>query len=543
MESTLFLSLLGPLGMRIDQRPLTGVMPTKAEAIVCYMAVYQRPFSRQALAGLLWGDMPEADARRNLRGVVMKLRQELSPFLHLEHKSLGFNLQSAVRIDLTQFDQQIASDNPTDWQAAVELYRGDFLTDFAVRDAPEFENWAERVRMQYRQQLMRVADRLLAHYLQDAQFQTGLSLAHHLLTIEPTREATYRHMMRLLAADGQRQAALDQFELGRSLILQEVGVEPTEETAVLAEQIRQGAWPTKRPAVRPHPQPPAVQPPPRSPFTAGPPIQSPERFFGRESIVRRLFNLFRQRPLQNAAIIGPRRSGKTSLLHYLAQITRTPPSQLRPNQRADWLRAPDQYQWVFVDFQDARLGDLSRLLDHLLQEMGLPSPDGCELEQFLDIVSERLKKPTIILLDEIGVALSRYTALDDIFWESLRSLATNQVEGNLGFVLTSHLPPEQLAQHNGYGSPFFNIFAYTAVLGPLDPPAAQELIHSAPIPFPDKDIDWILEMSRLWPMPLQILCRECLLALEDGMPDQQWKADALTQIAPFLPRRDGDLTV
>jgi hypothetical protein len=97
-------------------------------------------------------------------------------------------------------------------------------------------------------------------------------------------------------------------------------------------------------------------------FSAGPPIAHPRHFFGRERELRRLFNLWQRPPLQNAALIAPRRAGKTSLLLHLAQITATPSEQLRPGQRADWLPAPERYRWVFVDFQDPRLGRREGLL-------------------------------------------------------------------------------------------------------------------------------------------------------------------------------------
>ena len=66
----------------------------------------------------------------------------------------------------------------------------------------------------------------------------------------------------------------------------------------------------------------------------------------------------------------------------------------------------------------------------------------------------------------------------DAFWEGLRSLATNQVEGNLAFVLAAHEPPHQLARHSNLGSPFFNVFGYTATPGSLREPEARELIAS-----------------------------------------------------------------
>jgi len=268
-------------------------------------------------------------------------------------------------------------------------------------------------------------------------------------------------------------------------------------------------------------------------FIAGPPITHPRPLFVRQRELKRLFNLLKRRPLQNAAIIGARRSGKTSLLHYLKNVTLAPPAQLRPNQRADWLPTPTQYHWILVDFQDSRLGSRRGLLSYLLNQLNFPSPKDCNLEQFLEIVSQKLRSPTVILLDEIGVALQRYPELDDAFWEGLRALATNQVNGNLAFVLSSQEPPDQLAQHSELGSPFFNIFGYTALLGPLQETEARQLIGSSPQPFPADDIDWILAQSQRWPILLQILCRERLITLEEGDTGPDWRRDGLQQMTPF----------
>jgi hypothetical protein len=268
-------------------------------------------------------------------------------------------------------------------------------------------------------------------------------------------------------------------------------------------------------------------------FIAGPPITHPSRFFGREREFKRLFNLLKRRPLQNAAIIGARRSGKTSLLNCLRQITITPREQLRANQRVDWLPTLAHYRWILVDFQDSRFGSRARLLGYILDQLNLSAPEPCDLEQFLDVVSQELTRPTVIMFDEIGVALQRHPELDDSFWEGLRALATNQVGGNLAFILAAQEAPDQLAQHNGYGSPFFNIFGYAALLGPLREAEAHDLVASSPIPFAADDIDWILEQSGRWPILLQILCRERLLTLEDGEIDQTWREDGLQQLVPF----------
>lgn len=268
-------------------------------------------------------------------------------------------------------------------------------------------------------------------------------------------------------------------------------------------------------------------------FITGKPIIHPQKFFGRHKELKRIFNLLKRYPLQNAAIIGKKRSGKTSLLHYLKKITTTPPSQLRLGQKYDWLPHPENYQWVFMDLQDARIQSREGFLKQILESLQMQVPTPCDLDNFMDVVSDKLSSPTVILLDEIGVGLQRCPELDDTFWESLRSLATNQTRGNLAFILATTESPRELAQNTGHSSPFFNIFGYIAYLEAFTEAEARELIASSPIAFPETDIEWILKESQCWPFVLQILCSERLFSLEEGESDKTWREEALKQIQPF----------
>ncbi|MCB8948861.1 MAG: hypothetical protein H6653_12675 [Ardenticatenaceae bacterium] len=537
MTKVLNLALLGPLQVEIDNEPLIGLDSGKAQALLCYLAVNGRSHSRHALANLLWGELPESDARRNLRGVLLRLRQHVEPYLQISHQTVSVHPDAPVQVDTAVFQQAIRNGEKQGdgWQTAVELYRGEFLQEFYIRQAPEFDNWLQEQRLWFHNQAVAAHDAWATQLQMQHNFEHGIQIARQLLALEPTREASHRLLMQLLAQSGQRPAALLQFEQCQQLLIEELGVAVSAETAVLHEQIRSGEYDkvTRRQGdkMKEATLSPGhlvarslLHPITQSPFIAGPPITDPAQFYGRERELKRLGMMLRQRPLQNAAIIGPRRSGKTSLLHYL--------------RLAKWLPQASDYRWIFIDFQDARLGKQEVLLRTLLTEMDLNVPEPCDLESFMDVVSEQLDRPTVILFDELGVALTRYPELDDAFWESLRSLATNQVDGNLGFVLSSAQPPDVLAQHQGMGSPFFNIFGYTAVLGPLSEEGARNLIATAPIKFAGRDVEWILAESGRWPMQLQILCRERLLSLSEGETGDDWREEALRQLEPLRRMAD-----
>lgn len=269
-----------------------------------------------------------------------------------------------------------------------------------------------------------------------------------------------------------------------------------------------------------------------APFVVGPPITRPRQFFGRAQELNRIFGVWKHFPLQNVAVIGRHRAGKTSLLHYLATICTSDPAQLRPNQRTDWLTRPEQYRWVFVDFQDARMGRQERLLRYLLASFDISASEPVTLNYFLDLVSDQLRQPTIVLMDEIGAGLAS-PELDQQFWWSLRSLGSNYTGGRLGFVLTAPDAPELLAHEYGKPSPFFNIFGHIVNLGPFTESEARALIGSSPRPFGKEDVDWIVTQSGGWPALIQILCDTYLTALTEGQVGQAWRSEGLRRLEPF----------
>ncbi|MFK7805097.1 MAG: ATP-binding protein [Anaerolineae bacterium] len=277
----------------------------------------------------------------------------------------------------------------------------------------------------------------------------------------------------------------------------------------------------------------------QKPFIVGPPIGHPRQFFGRKRETRRIFNFLSGLPFEHTAIIGPRRSGKTSLLHYLQQLPLTDSADLRPDQIGPTLPHPERYQTIYVDFQDPRMRSLPSLLRHLLKGMGgiMPEPalaDGAslDLDTFMDLVGSLLsQRPTIIMFDELSAGLTS-PSLDLAFWWAMRSMINLAGNGGLAFMLSSSGDPASLADDNDKASPFFNIFN-TIQLGPLTKDESVALILSSPIPIPDDIQAWMLEQSGRWPCLLQILCREYLDSRQAGETDDLWRDDALAQFKNY----------
>ncbi|MBX3055816.1 MAG: tetratricopeptide repeat protein [Anaerolineae bacterium] len=302
------LTFLGRPEIWVDGRLLAQRLPLKGVALLAYLAATGRPVTREVLAGLLWGETPDAAARASLRVTLNRLPALLRPYLHLSRDTVGLHL-NRVSADV-QVLATAVSGAPADWATAVALYRGDFLEGFNLPDAPAFEEWAllerERLRLLVIELLHRLADDALAQQA----YTAGIAYARRSLALDNWREEAHRLLMRLLALDGRRSDALAQFESCRRLLAENLGVEPTAETVALYEAIkhnRLAALPTSTLlSASPHPLTTSSLPPHNLPAIAA-------SFVGREAELAQLIDLLAQADGRLLTILGPGGVGKTRL--------------------------------------------------------------------------------------------------------------------------------------------------------------------------------------------------------------------------------------
>lgn len=241
------LTLLGGLQLTLGDHDITDRVSTKAQALLCYLAMTGRTHPRQVLAGLLWGEKPEADARRSLRVDLVPMRRLLESHLIITRQALAFDGESRYWSDVEAFEHFIQLSGEAEGGAverarlreAVALYRGEFLDGFDVGEAaPDFEEWMLAQRERLRQIALQAFDRLVDICIAQEDYDAGMDYAQQLLALDSWREEAHRQLMWLLALNGKRGAALAQYEACRSILREELGVEPTEETQALYRRIR-----------------------------------------------------------------------------------------------------------------------------------------------------------------------------------------------------------------------------------------------------------------------------------------------------------------
>lgn len=316
--ANLSISLLGPFRATRGGVPVTSFESNKVRALLAYLAVEAgRAHSRSVLAGLLWPDRTQRLALGNLRYALSNLRQAIGDsqaqpsFLLVSRDTLQLNPASDYELDTALLDAAANARDPTteQLQSALALCRGSFLEGLSLADSPAFEEWMLLKRERFNQQLLKVLQRLTAAYERRGDYAQARLYAWRQVEVEPYQEEGHRQLMRLLALDGQRSAALAQYQSCRRLLMQELGVEPAQETTLLYERIRDGVAGEKTGRARAFALP---------AFLAGEePAEATPAFVGRERELARLHGYLQESLAGRGQVVlvsGDAGSGKTSLV-------------------------------------------------------------------------------------------------------------------------------------------------------------------------------------------------------------------------------------
>ncbi|HEU4323655.1 MAG TPA: BTAD domain-containing putative transcriptional regulator [Roseiflexaceae bacterium] len=246
------MDLLGRAEISLGETALTGQLPGKALALLAYLALSRRPHLRPALAALLWSETNDEDALASLRQALAKLRRAVGSHLLIARQTVAFNHSAGCLIDVDLFLAE-ANDLPVrlDAAAAVRLgdalarYGGELLHGLALREAPLFEEWLTEQRERLRECALRALAALMDYHTARGAPEAARDYGQRLLLLDPWREDVYRALMRLLAQDGRRSAALALFETCRRTLEEQLGLEPAAETVELYRLIRDSLLPVE----------------------------------------------------------------------------------------------------------------------------------------------------------------------------------------------------------------------------------------------------------------------------------------------------------
>ena len=248
--SVLQIKLLGGFSVHLDDQPVTGFRSAKARALLAYLAAQpDQDHARTTLATLLWGNLPEAAAKTNLRIELSNLNKLLAAHPALEISRSHARLHSRLAsLDVREFHAGVVAflGLPIETQGAqlptlvraIDHYQGEFLAGFQAVEAFEFEEWQLLTQEQLHEQAMGALNLLQQRYAEQGSWAELAVAARRQLALVPWQESAHRNLMQALAAQGQRAAALEQYARCCAVLQAELGIEPAAATQEIAARLR-----------------------------------------------------------------------------------------------------------------------------------------------------------------------------------------------------------------------------------------------------------------------------------------------------------------
>jgi predicted ATPase/DNA-binding SARP family transcriptional activator len=424
----LTLRFFGQFQVYLDGTPIVGWRYDKVRALLVYLALENgRSHPRDQLAALLWPDSPDTAARKSLRQALAHLRAAIGdetavpPFLIISRDAIQFNPASPHSSDVGLFMDLLATCERHPHTAieqcaecaarlaeAADLYQGDLLPGFALPNNLPFDEWLLTTRERLRLNAIDALGQLGAAYAHSRNDEAALQTARRQLALDPWHEEAYRLLMRLLARRGQRTAALAEYERCRRALAGELGVEPSQETTRLYEQIRQET------AVSPIPEPTTLTTP--TPLT---------HLLGREREITAVQTLLRQDATRLLTLLGPPGVGKTRLALQVAQE----------------MEAEFGANRFFVDL--AAISDPELVPVAIARSLGFDGEPPGNAATLVRLRRELKEKRALLLLDNFEQVLPAATAVLDLLQSCphLKILVTSRAPLRLRGEQRYPLPP------------------------------------------------------------------------------------------------------
>ncbi|MDI5985428.1 BTAD domain-containing putative transcriptional regulator [Halomonas sp. M4R5S39] len=224
--NALTLNLLGDLEVLREGQPLPLPPSKKTRALLAYLALHPRTFSREHLCDLLW-ELPD-DPRGSLRWSLSKLRRLADdperPRIIADRLCVGLDT-SDIDLDVSALHEafeQGPHQAPIDMLEAVAMrYRGPFLEGLDLSRFHDFHSWC----LAERERAMRAQTAILSALVERLAETPERALAHAqvLVRLAPFDEDARAGLIRLLLILSRPREAEQHFQLGMRL-LKEAGI-------------------------------------------------------------------------------------------------------------------------------------------------------------------------------------------------------------------------------------------------------------------------------------------------------------------------------
>ena len=205
-----------------------GIKPL---ALLAYLALEGRPHSREALAGLLWGESSEVEARASLRQALKQLREAAGDVLQADRTLVS--LGGPLECDVLEFREAVLMDSGR--AATFDIPR--FFQGVSVRHAPLFEEWLSATRSTLLRQYHVVLARLTREAMSRWRWREAFEFADRWLASDPLSDEAALLAIEARFLSGNRAAALSRFAEYRATLVREAGCQPSRALLALIQRV------------------------------------------------------------------------------------------------------------------------------------------------------------------------------------------------------------------------------------------------------------------------------------------------------------------
>jgi DNA-binding SARP family transcriptional activator len=217
----------GPLGGRVAQR--------RQLALLAFLALHDRPISRDRLLAVFWPETDTERARHALSDAIYVIRRALGDDALRSHGDDLLLDRDRVQSDVAAFQGALAAGA---LELAVDLYAGPFLDGFHPGAGAEFENWLQSERARLSNICLTAAESVAAERERAGDPAAAVAWWRRAAALEPHNSRIALGLTRALADSGDRAGAVRFADLHARLLADEYGIAPPPDFSRYAADLR-----------------------------------------------------------------------------------------------------------------------------------------------------------------------------------------------------------------------------------------------------------------------------------------------------------------